>query len=130
MGRGVADGHHCRAARNRPRRSASKKLSRARRRNPSRRSRQSHRAERLPAQGFRRAQALEKTCSLESWIRSGAPSQVADDFGASSNARVRIGADDKVELSIGATDVGGGTGTSLGQIAAEQLDIPLNEIEV
>jgi len=32
---------------------------------------------------------------------------------ASSNARVRIAADGKVELSIGATDVGGGTGTSL-----------------
>ncbi len=49
---------------------------------------------------------------------------------ASSNARVRIGADGKVELSIGATDVGGGTGTSLGQIAAEELGIPLNEITV
>jgi carbon-monoxide dehydrogenase large subunit len=49
---------------------------------------------------------------------------------ASSNARVRIGADGKVELSIGATDVGGGTGTSLGQIAAEELGIPLNEIRV
>ena len=33
---------------------------------------------------------------------------------ASSNARVRIDADGRVELSIGATDVGGGTGTSLG----------------
>src|SRR5262245_30303445 len=49
---------------------------------------------------------------------------------ASSNARVRIGADGKVELSIGATDVGGGTGTSLGQIVAEELDIRLNEIAV
>jgi CO/xanthine dehydrogenase Mo-binding subunit len=48
----------------------------------------------------------------------------------SSNARVRIGADGKVELSIGATDVGGGTGTSLGQIAAEELGISLNEINV
>ena len=49
---------------------------------------------------------------------------------ASSNARLRVGADGKVELCIGATDVGGGTGTSLGQIAAEELDIPLNEITV
>jgi CO/xanthine dehydrogenase Mo-binding subunit len=49
---------------------------------------------------------------------------------ASSNARVRIGADGKVELFIGATDVGGGTGTSLGQIAAEELGVPLNEINV
>jgi len=49
---------------------------------------------------------------------------------ASSNARVRIGADGNVELFIGATDVGGGTGTSLGQIAAEELGIPLNEIKV
>jgi CO/xanthine dehydrogenase Mo-binding subunit len=49
---------------------------------------------------------------------------------ASSNARVRVGTDGKVELSIGATDVGGGTGTSLGQIAAEELGIPLNEIKV
>ena len=49
---------------------------------------------------------------------------------ASSNARVRVGADGKVELAIGATDVGGGTGTSLGQIAAEELDIPLSEITV
>ena len=49
---------------------------------------------------------------------------------ASSNARVCIAADGKVELFIGATDVGGGTGTSLGQIAAEELGIPLNEINV
>lgn len=41
-----------------------------------------------------------------------------------------IGADGKVELFIGATDVGGGTGTSLAQIAAEELGVPLNEIEV
>jgi CO/xanthine dehydrogenase Mo-binding subunit len=49
---------------------------------------------------------------------------------ASSNARVCLGADGKVELAIGATDVGGGTGTSLGQIAAEELGIPLDEIKV
>jgi CO/xanthine dehydrogenase Mo-binding subunit len=49
---------------------------------------------------------------------------------ASSNARVRVGGDGKVDLSIGATDVGGGTGTSLGQIVAEELDIPLDEITV
>ena len=49
---------------------------------------------------------------------------------ASSNARVRIGDDGRVELSIGATDVGGGTGTSLGQIVAEELNISLNEITV
>src|SRR5262249_31628379 len=41
-----------------------------------------------------------------------------------------VDADGKVELSIGATDVGGGTGTSLGQIVAEELDVPLNEITV
>jgi CO/xanthine dehydrogenase Mo-binding subunit len=49
---------------------------------------------------------------------------------ASSNARLRISAGGKVELFIGATDVGGGTGTSLGQIAAEELGIPLSEINV
>jgi carbon-monoxide dehydrogenase large subunit len=49
---------------------------------------------------------------------------------ASSNARVRIGAGGEVELFIGATDVGGGTGTSLGQIAAEELEIPLSAINV
>jgi CO/xanthine dehydrogenase Mo-binding subunit len=49
---------------------------------------------------------------------------------ASSNARVRISADGKVELFIGATDVGGGTATSLGQIAAEELNINLNQITV
>jgi carbon-monoxide dehydrogenase large subunit len=49
---------------------------------------------------------------------------------SSSNARVRIGADGEVELFIGATDVGGGTGTSLGQIVAEELDIPLSDIKV
>jgi CO/xanthine dehydrogenase Mo-binding subunit len=49
---------------------------------------------------------------------------------AASNARVRIGVDGKVELFIGATDVGGGTGTSLGQIAAEELGIPLNALRV
>ena len=49
---------------------------------------------------------------------------------ASSNARVRISADGVVELFIGATDVGGGTGTSLAQIAAEELGMPLTDIKV
>jgi CO/xanthine dehydrogenase Mo-binding subunit len=49
---------------------------------------------------------------------------------SSSNARVRIHRDGKVELYIGATDVGGGTGTSLAQIVAEELNIPLKEIHV
>ena len=49
---------------------------------------------------------------------------------SSSNARVRIAAYGKVELFIGATDVGGGTGTSLAQIVAEELDVPLTAIRV
>jgi len=49
---------------------------------------------------------------------------------ASSNARVRISANGVVELFIGATDVGGGTGTSLAQIAAEELGMPLTDIKV
>ena len=49
---------------------------------------------------------------------------------SSSNARVRIDADGQVELFIGATDVGGGTGTSLGQIVAEELSIPLSTVRV
>ena len=49
---------------------------------------------------------------------------------ASSNARVCISAEGRVELFIGASDVGGGTGTSLGQIAAEELGVPLNAITV
>ena len=49
---------------------------------------------------------------------------------ASSKALVRIRADGGVELMIGATDVGGGTGTSLGQIAAEELGITPTDIRV
>jgi CO/xanthine dehydrogenase Mo-binding subunit len=49
---------------------------------------------------------------------------------SSSNARVRTAADGNVELFIGATDVGGGTGTSLGQIVAEELDVPLSAVHV
>jgi carbon-monoxide dehydrogenase large subunit len=49
---------------------------------------------------------------------------------ASSRALVRIGADASVELLIGATDVGGGTGTSLSQIAAEELGIAPTDIRV
>jgi carbon-monoxide dehydrogenase large subunit len=49
---------------------------------------------------------------------------------ASSKALLRIGADGKIELRIGATDVGGGTGTSLGQIAAEELTVDLTDIRV
>ena len=49
---------------------------------------------------------------------------------SSSNARVRVDAGGSVELFIGATDVGGGTGTALGQIAAEELDLPLSKIRV
>jgi CO/xanthine dehydrogenase Mo-binding subunit len=43
---------------------------------------------------------------------------------------VRVDAGGNVALFIGATDVGGGTGTSLGQIAAEELDLPLSKIRV
>ena len=49
---------------------------------------------------------------------------------SSSNARVRIDADGRVELFIGATDVGGGTGTSLGQIVAEELGVSLGAVRV
>jgi CO/xanthine dehydrogenase Mo-binding subunit len=49
---------------------------------------------------------------------------------SSSNARVRIDAHGKVQLFIGATDVGGGTGTSLGQIVAEELGILLSAVRV
>jgi CO/xanthine dehydrogenase Mo-binding subunit len=49
---------------------------------------------------------------------------------SSSNARVRIDADGNVQLFIGASDVGGGTGTSLGQIVAEELGIPLSTVKV
>jgi carbon-monoxide dehydrogenase large subunit len=49
---------------------------------------------------------------------------------SSSNARVRIAADGQVELFIGATDVGGGTGTSLGQIVAEELNVSLGAVRV
>ncbi len=49
---------------------------------------------------------------------------------SSSNARVRIDARGEVELMIGATDVGGGTGTSLGQIVAEELGMPLGDVKV
>jgi len=49
---------------------------------------------------------------------------------SSSNARVRIAAGGSVELHIGATDVGGGTGTSLAQIVAEELNLPLSVVKV
>jgi CO/xanthine dehydrogenase Mo-binding subunit len=49
---------------------------------------------------------------------------------SSSNARVLISGDGGVELFIGATDVGGGTGTSLAQVAAEELGIPLSTVKV
>jgi CO/xanthine dehydrogenase Mo-binding subunit len=49
---------------------------------------------------------------------------------ASSNAWVRIGAHGEIELFIGASDVGGGTATSLGQIAAEELGIPLSDVRI
>jgi len=48
----------------------------------------------------------------------------------SSNARLRISAAGDVELFIGASDVGGGPGTSLAQIAAEELRIPLSDVKV
>lgn len=49
---------------------------------------------------------------------------------SSSNARVRIDAEGSIQLFIGATDVGGGTGTSLGQIAAEELGVRLAAVRV
>jgi CO/xanthine dehydrogenase Mo-binding subunit len=49
---------------------------------------------------------------------------------ASSKALVRIGTDGRIELMIGATDVGGGTGTSMAQIAAEELGVAPADIHV
>jgi len=49
---------------------------------------------------------------------------------SASNARVRIDAGGDTQLFIGATDVGGGTGTSLAQIAAETLGVPLPAVRV
>jgi CO/xanthine dehydrogenase Mo-binding subunit len=49
---------------------------------------------------------------------------------ASSKALVRLRPGAQVELMIGATDVGGGTGTSLAQIAAEELGIAPIDIRV
>lgn len=49
---------------------------------------------------------------------------------ASSNAHVRINRDGSIDLLIGASDVGGGTGTSLAQIVAEELSISLEDVNV
>jgi carbon-monoxide dehydrogenase large subunit len=49
---------------------------------------------------------------------------------ASSFAHVKIHNDGVVELAIGASDVGGGTATSLAQIVAEELDVTLADINV
>jgi len=49
---------------------------------------------------------------------------------ASSNAHVRINSDGSIDLLIGASDVGGGTGTSLAQIVAEELGVSLEDVKV
>ena len=49
---------------------------------------------------------------------------------ASSFAHVRIHGAGVIELLIGASDVGGGTGTSLAQIVAEELGVALNDVKV
>jgi CO/xanthine dehydrogenase Mo-binding subunit len=49
---------------------------------------------------------------------------------ASSFAHVRIHGGGIIELSVGASDVGGGTGTSLAQIVAEELGVTLNDVKV
>ncbi len=55
---------------------------------------------------------------------------VSDHFRLFFNARVRIDAHGKFQLFIGATDVGSGADTSLGQIVAEELDISLGAVRV
>jgi len=49
---------------------------------------------------------------------------------ASSFAHVRIHSGGVIELLVGASDVGGGTGTSLAQIVAEELGVTLNDVKV
>lgn len=49
---------------------------------------------------------------------------------ASSFAHVRINGGGVIELSVGASDVGGGTSTSLAQIAAEELGVTPSDINV
>jgi CO/xanthine dehydrogenase Mo-binding subunit len=49
---------------------------------------------------------------------------------ASSFAHVRIHGGGIVELAVGASDVGGGTGTSLAQIVAEELGVTLDDVKV
>lgn len=50
--------------------------------------------------------------------------------GASSNACVSINEDGSIQVLTGATEVGGGTETSLGQIAAEEIGVPLEDVSV
>ena len=47
-----------------------------------------------------------------------------------SNAHVRINREGSIDLLVGASDVGGGAGTSLAQIVAEVLDVPVEQIRV
>ncbi|MEQ7009089.1 xanthine dehydrogenase family protein molybdopterin-binding subunit [Actinopolymorpha sp. B17G11] len=47
-----------------------------------------------------------------------------------SAASIRSGGDGRYEVSIGAADIGTGTWTTLAQIAADALDVPLSAIEL
>ena len=108
-------------ARHRSRRAAAEKLPRHRRRNSGRRSRPPYCAARMLAESRRRAQALEEARAGESRLRRRVAAQIADHFGVVFKRACASTPNGKVELFIGATDVGGGTGTSLGQIVAEEL---------
>jgi len=47
-----------------------------------------------------------------------------------SSAVVRVDAKGKYSVHVGVTDVGGGAKTTMGLIAAEELGVPLSQLEV
>ena len=65
-----------------------------------------------------------------SWVWRRIAAQVTDHFRLLIQRARELGSNGKVQLFIGATDVGGGTGTSLGQIVAEELGLMLSDIQV
>ena len=69
-------------------------------------------------------------CSVDPLLGQGAPAPVAQRAAPDINSFLHIGADGRVTCLVGKVELGQGVMTSLPQLAAEELGVPLSSVDI
>lgn len=80
--------------------------------------------------GSRAIQRLERVATAAGWIGTGVAASTFPAFGRPSSAIARAEADGTFTVQIGAADIGTAARTVLTQIAADELEAPLERVRV